>query len=716
MACVQHRAASRESVAASVECAHGAIVRADASQPTIALIFTGGSYGEGANEILDTLKARGIHAGFFVTGDFLDDADRRASVRRMVREGHYVGPHSDSHPLYCAWEDRAHTLVTEAFFRADLERNIADLRKLGALPRRQTVYFIPPYEWYNAEIAAWSRALGVVLFNFTPGSGSNRDWIPEGEKGFIPSADIAAGILAFERSVPDGLNGFLLLMHLGSLRTDKMPPQLPALWTNSTPAVIDSSGSINCWPAPSARPHADTGHALAIQHRSAATSYPIARGHHGGLHRMTNQPAAASQRLMSLDTIRGITIAGMILVNNPGSWRHIYEPLEHAHWFGWTPTDLVFPFFLFIVGAAMAFALERRLEQGVARMALLSQALRRAVIIFALGLVMAGFPDWRLIGPYVLTIVGISLVYCATPALSFGTTTRQRVCKAAGWLLLAGAVVYFVADFGYFQATHLRIPGVLQRIALCYFAVTIVLLSTGWTGRIVTILVLLVGYQWIVAAVAPPAGYTAPVTDPSGLLHDWIDAQIVGTHVYVERPDPEGLLSTLPAIATTLCGLLAGGWLRGSRDAKEKTVGLFFAANVLLVAGLALDPWIPIGKKIWTASYVLLTAGLALHLLAMCYWLIDVRQRRAWAKPFVVFGTNAIVVYVASSLLAKTLVRWHVTTSAGETLAAKTWLYQTFFTSWATPLNASLLYALAYVTLWLLLLLPLYRARILIRV
>ncbi|MCB9867817.1 MAG: polysaccharide deacetylase family protein [Phycisphaerales bacterium] len=229
MACVQHRAASRESVAASVECAHGAIVRADASQPTIALIFTGGSYGEGANEILDTLKARGIHAGFFVTGDFLDDADRRASVRRMVREGHYVGPHSDSHPLYCAWEDRAHTLVTEAFFRADLERNIADLRKLGALPRRQTVYFIPPYEWYNAEIAAWSRALGVVLFNFTPGSGSNRDWIPEGEKGFIPSADIAAGILAFERSVPDGLNGFLLLMHLGSLRTDKMPPQLPAL-------------------------------------------------------------------------------------------------------------------------------------------------------------------------------------------------------------------------------------------------------------------------------------------------------------------------------------------------------------------------------------------------------------------------------------------------------------------------------------------------------
>lgn len=227
--CTERRAPATQPVTTRVECAHGAIVRGDRSQPVIALVFTGGSYGEGAEPILDALKARGIRASFFVTGDYLADAERRAGVRRMVRAGHYVGPHSHSHPLYCPWEDRSQTLVTEAFFRADLQRNIDDLRALGALRRRQPVYFIPPFERYNAEQAEWARALGVQMFNFTPGSGSNRDWIPEGEKGFVSSAEIAAGILEYERAAVDGLNGFLLLLHLGSQRADKMPAELPGL-------------------------------------------------------------------------------------------------------------------------------------------------------------------------------------------------------------------------------------------------------------------------------------------------------------------------------------------------------------------------------------------------------------------------------------------------------------------------------------------------------
>ncbi|MBU0616462.1 MAG: polysaccharide deacetylase family protein [Planctomycetes bacterium] len=207
----------------------GGIVRGDTSSRYIALIFTGGEHGEGAEHILDTLKQAGIKASFFVTGDYVTKEEYHALLRRMVAEGHYLGPHSHSHPLYCTWEDRLHTLVTEEFFRQDLERNIADLRRFGALRDDGPIYFIPPYEWYNAEQARWARAMGIVLFNFTPGSGSNRDWIPEGQRGFVSSQVILRDILAYERQDPRGLNGFLLLLHLGSQRADKMHLQLSPL-------------------------------------------------------------------------------------------------------------------------------------------------------------------------------------------------------------------------------------------------------------------------------------------------------------------------------------------------------------------------------------------------------------------------------------------------------------------------------------------------------
>ena len=213
---------------------HAGIVRGDTATKQVALIFTGGDYGEGAPHILDVLSAHDIKASFFATGQFLADPDRRLSVRRMVAEGHYVGPHSDAHLLYCPWEDRERTLVTADAFRRDLEKNIAELRGLGALPGPPPVYFIPPYEWFNADQVCWARDLDVVLFNFTPGSGSNRDWIPEGQPGFVPSTTILADILAYEQKDPRGLNGFLLLLHLGSLRQDKMHLQLEPLLTELT--------------------------------------------------------------------------------------------------------------------------------------------------------------------------------------------------------------------------------------------------------------------------------------------------------------------------------------------------------------------------------------------------------------------------------------------------------------------------------------------------
>ncbi len=199
----------------------GGVTRGDKSKKQLALIFTGGDFGEGADHILDTLKARKIKASFFVTGDYLRHQELQAGVKRMVAEGHYLGPHSDTHPLYCPWEDRTKTLVTVEFFKSDLQKNIDDLRKFGALPDGKLVYFIPPYEWYNQDQSRWSREMGVLLFNFTPGSGSNRDWAPEDHKSFVPSQKIMEDILAYEKKDPHGLNGFLLLLHVGSQRKDK---------------------------------------------------------------------------------------------------------------------------------------------------------------------------------------------------------------------------------------------------------------------------------------------------------------------------------------------------------------------------------------------------------------------------------------------------------------------------------------------------------------
>jgi len=208
---------------------HGGIVRGDASRRRITLIFTGGEHGEGTGFILDTLSEAGVKAAFFVTGDYIAKHEYHAHLRRIVANGHYLGPHSDSHPLYCPWEDRELTLVTREFFERDLRKNIADLRRFGAMPDGEPIYFIPPYEWYNADQVQWARAMGITLFNFTPGSGSNRDWIPESHAKFVSSERILRDVLAFERKEPRGLNGFLLLLHLGSQRAGKMHLKLPEL-------------------------------------------------------------------------------------------------------------------------------------------------------------------------------------------------------------------------------------------------------------------------------------------------------------------------------------------------------------------------------------------------------------------------------------------------------------------------------------------------------
>jgi predicted acyltransferase len=363
---------------------------------------------------------------------------------------------------------------------------------------------------------------------------------------------------------------------------------------------------------------------------------------------------ARTGRLLALDTFRGLTIAGMILVNNPGTWDAVYGPLRHADWHGWTPTDLIFPFFLFIVGVSIAIALGRRAASNGPQGKLYLKIVRRSVIIFALGLVIYGFP--------------------------------------------------------YYQLSTLRIPGVLQRIAVCYLVASIVFLKTGWKGQAIIAALLLVAY-WLLMTLVPVPGYGAGDLSMEANLAAYLDRQLLAGHTWKPLYDPEGLLSTVPAIATTLFGVMAGSWILSKREGLEKSVGLFVAGAAGIIIGWAWGAWFPINKALWTSSYTVLTAGMALQFLALCYWLIDIKGYRRWTKPFVIFGVNAIAVYVLSSIMATALETWHI---GGATI--KESLYNNLFASWASPINASLLWAISYVLFWLGVMTLLYRRKIFIKV
>jgi predicted acyltransferase len=438
------------------------------------------------------------------------------------------------------------------------------------------------------------------------------------------------------------------------------------------------------------------------------------------------------ERMMALDVFRGVTIAGMVLVNNPGSWGNQYGPVAHAKWNGCTPTDLIFPFFLFIVGVAMTFSFDKRLRQGCDRLGLFLHVCQRTIVLFLLGLILNGFPfseirdwgRWRIVLPYIIFVIGVEMLFLKEPIFESGKTQGEKTIKIASWILIAAGILYFFLDFRNFQTflynkdrgLTLRVPGVLQRIALCYFFASIIMFFARIRGRILWALGLMIVYWAIVKLIHAPAGYSVEVTGPEGLLHDWIDWKIVGSHVYSERPDPEGLLSTLPAIATTLLGILCGNWLHQSMDKKDKCLGLFFLGNILLVLGMWTDSYFAINKKIWTSPYVLYTAGLGMIFLGMCYYLVDIKGYKKWAYPFMVYGTNAIFLYVASGILGRLLYMIKFHNAAGETINLKTLIYNNLFTSWMSPKNASLFWAIAYVFVWFLIIAPLYRRKIFIKV
>ncbi|HLE63428.1 MAG TPA: DUF5009 domain-containing protein, partial [Pyrinomonadaceae bacterium] len=281
------------------------------------------------------------------------------------------------------------------------------------------------------------------------------------------------------------------------------------------------------------------------------------------------------KRLVSLDVFRGLTIAGMILVNNPGSWSSIYWPLRHAEWHGWTPTDLIFPFFLFIVGVAIPLAFARRVGDGSSKRKLYLKIIRRSLTIFGLGLFLNGFP--------------------------------------------------------YFNLAVMRIPGVLQRIAVCYLIASLVFLMTRIRIQVVIAVALLLVY-WLLMTQVAASGFSAGDLSKEGSLASFIDRAVFGTHVWAQAKvyDPEGILSTLSAISTTMFGVFTGKWLLSAKSPFEKAAGLFFVGMCCVVIGWAWHPFFPINKSLWTSSYAVFTAGMALQLLGFCYWLIDIKNYRGW--------------------------------------------------------------------------------------
>ena len=326
--------------------------------------------------------------------------------------------------------------------------------------------------------------------------------------------------------------------------------------------------------------------------------------------------AARPGRLLSLDVLRGLTIAFMILVNNNGNEAQAYWPLKHAAWNGFTPTDLVFPTFLFLVGISTVYSTAARLAQGATRQSLFLHVLWRSIILYLLGLVVNSFP--------------------------------------------------------YFHLHTMRFYGVLPRIAICYLVVaSLYLISPGWRSKATLAIAALAGY-WILMRFVPVPGYGVPtheipLLDRDANLTAWLDRQIFSaSHLYERTRDPEGLLSTIPALATALLGLLTGIWLRTLRPLGQRATGIAVAGISGVLLGSLWNLSFPINKKLWTSSYVLFAGGLSLLLLALCLLIVDLREksptssrRSRFLSPVLVFGTNAIAAYIFSELLQSTLSSIH---------------------------------------------------------
>ena len=370
-------------------------------------------------------------------------------------------------------------------------------------------------------------------------------------------------------------------------------------------------------------------------------------------------------RLVSLDVFRGIVIAAMILVTDPGTYSYVYSPLRHAEWMGATATDMIFPAFLFMVGLSISFSFASQIKRGATRAMLVQRLLRRSVVLFVLGLVLNGFPDFHL--------------------------------------------------------ATLRIPGILQRIAVCYLCSgALYLFATRRMRLLAGVGFGLLAVYWALLKLAPVPGIGPGHLDTFGSLPAYIDRQVFGVdHLWIwgltpgkgVTYDPEGILSTLPAMFSTLAGIVAGEWMRSGFPGRTKVLRLAAAGCALVIAGLLLSPLLPLNKRIWTSTFALLSTGVSVAMFAALYAVIDLGGFRRGLLPAKILGTNAILAFTLSTIITSLLDRIHL-----HGLTLHEWLYQNLFASWLSPYPSSLAYAIVIVLLNILLLYPLYQRRLFVRV
>ncbi len=357
-------------------------------------------------------------------------------------------------------------------------------------------------------------------------------------------------------------------------------------------------------------------------------------------------------RWLALDVFRGLTVASMLLVNNPGSWRTILPPLQHAPWHGWTPTDLIFPFFLFIVGITTELSLNRRAANGATDRSIRLQILRRSMLIVIAGLALAAFPFFPLT-----------------------------------------------------QFTEIRIPGVLQRIGICYGFAAVVAWrrSSRAVGAVAALL--LVGYWGALTLIPVPGQSGISLNIPGQTLAAYFDRLLLDGHLWSASKtwDPEGPLSTIPAVATSLLGILTGRWMSRPNPLPDRLNALFAVGGLLTATGLMWNWVFPINKNLWTSSYVVFTAGLAMLALATASWVIDIKRIRSWTRPLVTYGLNPLAAFLGSGAMARSTILLHLEVG-GESISVKEVIFTRGFASWLSPTTASLAYAIAFVTLWYLIL------------
>jgi predicted acyltransferase len=417
---------------------------------------------------------------------------------------------------------------------------------------------------------------------------------------------------------------------------------------------------------------------------------------------------AVQQRLLSLDVFRGLTIAGMLLVNLPGTWSAIYTPFAHSEWHGCTAADLIFPFFLFIVGVTTHLSITSRRARGDSDGTIVRSILKRGAIIILLGLAFAAFPY-----------------------------TPDRLI-------------------------HIRVPGVLQRIGATYILGALLTLRTTVKQQLLIIVALLFGYWFAMTLIpVPDSGILGALTldTPPANLAAWVDRLLFGSHLWINAKtwDPEGAFSTIPAVSSVMFGILTAQWLfpktqsptpeqAGERQGDRRNLvvvtevplsltrdpaaqsspsntplterlnALFAVGAIAIMLGLMWGWSFPINKSLWTSSYTLFTAGIAAVSLATCIWIVDIQRVTWWTRPFIIFGTNPIVAFLGSEVMARTIYSLIKVPFHGKTVSLQSAIYQTAFASWLPPKDASLLFAACVVLLWLGILTVLYRQRIFLKV